>query len=53
MDKHEVICDIMQIVINLRNTAEYERKASKEYLQGIDDAIYEIRKYRKQGKWMK
>lgn len=53
MDKHDVICDIMQILINFRNTAEYEQKASDEYLKGISDSIYKIRKYRKQGKWMK
>lgn len=51
-DKHDVICEIMNMLSTLKSNAEYEKKASEEYLEGIEDSIKEIKNYRKQGKWM-
>lgn len=52
MNKHELLCDIIQILADLKNNKEFQDNISKEYIRGINDSISEIRNYRRQGKWM-
>lgn len=51
MNKHELLCEIIMLLTKLENEA-FEKKASEDYINGINDSLEEIRKFRKRGKWM-